>query len=86
MSGGSLLWTRKLALALSKSLEENISAFLSRIRNSSDRDRIEYLHIKRFKLHHKAFVKIQEFDDFSDYVDRNGQLDLFKSWFHSNSY
>ena len=27
---------------------------------------------------------MQEFDDFADYVDQNGQRDLFKSWFHSN--
>ena len=81
---GSLPWTKKLALALSKNLEENVSGFASKIRNSSDHNLIEYLHIKRFKLHHKTFVKMQEFDDFADYVDQNGQLDLFKSWFHSN--
>ena len=27
---------------------------------------------------------MQEFDDFADYVDQNGHLDLYKSWFHSN--
>ena len=41
--------------------------------------------LKRVKLHRKTFVKMQEFDDFADYVDQNGQRDLFKSWFHSNS-
>ena len=72
LARGSLLCTKKLALALSKNLEENISAFVSKIRKSSDRDRIEYLHIKHFKLHRKTFVKMQEFDVF------------FKSWYHSN--
>ena len=63
---------------------ENISAFVCTIRNSRDRDRIEYLHVKHFKLCRKIFVKMQEFDDFADYFDQNGQLDLFMSWFHSN--
>ena len=69
-SRGSLLWTRNRALALSKNLDGNISAFVSRIRKSSDSVRIEYLHVTRFKLHHKTFVKMQEFEDFADYVDQ----------------
>ena len=47
---GSLLWSRKLALALSKKLQENISAFVSRIRKWSDRVHIEYLHINMFQI------------------------------------
>ena len=53
-----------------KNLDGNISAFVSRIRKSSDSVRIEYLHVTSFKLHHKTFVKMQEFDDFADYVDQ----------------
>ena len=68
----------------SPTLEENISAFVCRIRSSSNCECIEYLHGKCFKLHCKIFVKMQEFDDFADFFDQNGQLDLFKSWFHSN--
>ena len=45
-------------------------AFVSRIRKSSDRVRIEYLHTTHFKLHRKTFVKMQESDDFADYVDQ----------------
>ena len=56
LAHGSLLWTKKLALALRENLEENISAFVSKIRNLSDHDHIEYLHVQRFKLHHKTFV------------------------------
>ena len=66
LARGSLLCTKKLALALRKKLEENISAFEFKIRDSSDCHRIEYLHIKRFKLHRKTFVKMQEFGDFAD--------------------
>ena len=66
----SLLWTRNLALALSINLDGNISAFVSRMRKSSDSIRIEYLHVTRFKLHQKTFMKMQEFDDFADYVDQ----------------
>ena len=64
---GSLLWPKKLALALGKNLEENISAFKFKIRGSSDHDRIDYLHIKRFKSNRKTFMKMQEFNDFADY-------------------
>ena len=70
LSRRSLLWTRNLPLALGKNLDGNISAFVSRIRKSSDSICNEYLHVRRFKLHHKTFVKMQEFDDFADYVDQ----------------
>ena len=66
LARGSLLCTKKPAPGLSENLEENISAFESKIRNSSVRDRIGYLHIKRFKLHRKTFVQMQEFGDFAD--------------------
>ena len=65
-SHGSLLWTGNLALALSKNRDGNISAFVSRIRKSSNSIRIEYLHVTHFKLHHKTFVKMQEFNDYVD--------------------
>ena len=45
-------------------------SFVSRIRRSSDLIRIEYLHVTHFKLYHKTFVKMQEFDDIADYFDQ----------------
>ena len=72
----NLLWTNNLAVALSKNLDRNISAFASRIGKSSNSTGIEYLHVTCFKLHHKTFVNMQEFDDFADFVDQLIHLSL----------
>ena len=57
-----------------QTLEENISAFVSKISKSNVHVRIEYLDTTRFKSRWKTYMIMEEFDDFANYADQSIHL------------